>query len=397
MGRFKEMMLEQEERGAFTSFDGNECVCSKHFEDVYLKEYVNQNSCIGTCSYCGEKDVPVIDMNTFMSFVTSKLSDRFLPLDDGNLPLASSYFDDEEDVVPGIRRIGCYAAPEKAEQYENIYYLLKKYHLITENDNLNSDIQSCFHSDYYIKNDAFELDLDENLSYAWNYFKDMVKYKKRYTFFQDAFFVPSNSSEDDILTEIKGLCETVLLTVLKKGEILYRCRPDYKGNVFNTFQDLTSAPKEFAKSNRMSAEGISIFYGAFDESTTIKEVGNYTNATNLSIGEFVIKKDLTVVDLFKVPEVLTFWMKGFYQEYKFLKQFHNEITQPIRGNSNIEYIPTQVFVEYLRYLKGSKQIDGIIYQSAVTGGKNIVLFYDNITSSEVLSLANAKSIVIKEE
>lgn len=36
-------------------------------------------------------------------------------------------------------------------------------------------------------------------------------------------------------------------------------------------------------------------------------------------------------------------------------------------------------------------IDGIIYQSSMTGEKNIVLFYDNNTSAEVLQLNKVKT------
>ena len=37
-------------------------------------------------------------------------------------------------------------------------------------------------------------------------------------------------------------------------------------------------------------------------------------------------------------------------------------------------------------------IDGIIYQSSLTGERNVVLFYDNETSANVLQLNNITTV-----
>ena len=48
-------------------------------------------------------------------------------------------------------------------------------------------------------------------------------------------------------------------------------------------------------------------------------------------------------------------------------------------------MPTQIFTEYIRFMN-NYHIDGIIYRSSMTGKKNIVLFYDNKDSADVLQL-----------
>lgn len=68
-----------------------------------------------------------------------------------------------------------------------------------------------------------------------------------------------------------------------------------------------------------------------------------------------------------------------------------EITKPIDKNPGIEYVPTQIFTEYIRFLN-IYHIDGIIYRSSLTGGRNIVLFYDNETSTDILQLEKAVTI-----
>ena len=71
--------------------------------------------------------------------------------------------------------------------------------------------------------------------------------------------------------------------------------------------------------------------------------------------------------------------------------FHNEISKKLWPNDNgeVEYIPTQIFTAYLRYLcktSDDNHYDGIIYKSATTRRRNVVLFYDQKTSASVLSI-----------
>ena len=110
---------------------------------------------------------------------------------------------------------------------------------------------------------------------------------------------------------------------------------------------------------------------------------------SIDVGEFSVTKALSVVDLSNIPSKLSFWMPKYYEEYKFLHKFHDNITHPSSIEDEQIYIPTQVFTEYLRYLSRG-QIDGIVYQSSLTGKKNVVLFYDNHTSSEVVSLQKSQ-------
>ena len=61
---------------------------------------------------------------------------------------------------------------------------MDSYDLCTLDDDLNRDIASCFNDGEWTQIDVFAEDIDEELSYAWENFSEMVKYKKRYTFFK---------------------------------------------------------------------------------------------------------------------------------------------------------------------------------------------------------------------
>lgn len=389
MGRLKEMMIDQE-NGLMHTFDGDKKVCAEHFRDPYLQDYIRKNGHEGLCSYCGKEHTLVLDMQDFMQHVEERLSQRLCSLDDANLPLSSSYYDGDKEVIPGVRRAGSFILPEKAETYEDVQDLMDSYGLYTLNNDLNEDIASCFNNDECVQTEAFAEDLDEELSYEWDYFSNMVKHKKRYTFFQDPHFIRKEEWKDDVLTEINQLCGNILMSKLTKGTLIFRGRPNDIGVPRTSFKDLTAPPTEAAKENRMSAAGISMFYGALDKDTPIHEIRNYTPDAVIDLGEFELKRELVVVDLFKIPKDLSFWMPKYFWEYKFLKKFHSEITQPIGKNPGIDYVPTQIFTEYIRFMN-NYHIDGIIYQSSMTGEKNIVLFYDNNTSAEVLQLNKVKT------
>ena len=384
--------------GIMHTFDKDKYVCIKHFDDPYLNEYIQENAHEGTCSYCGAMHTKVLDMKSFMQYINERLSQRLCPLDDANLPLASSFYDDEEEEIPGFSRAGVFILPNQAEQYDDVQDVMYNYGLYTSNEQLNEDIESCFNEGFYTQADVFSEDKDKELSYAWDYFSKMVKNKKRYTFFQDPHFLRQEEWKDDVLTEINQICENILVSQLPKGTFIYRGRPNETGVPRTSFEELTAPPSKFAKENRMSATGISMFYGALDDNTPIQEIRNYAPDVVIDLGKFELQRDLVVIDLFKIPKHLSFWMPQHFREYKFLKQFHLEITRPIDKNPSIEYVPTQIFTEYIRFMNNN-HIDGIIYRSSLTGERNVVLFYDNETSANVLQLKkviNVKSNVINQ-
>lgn len=369
-------------------------VCTEHFEDCYINKWIEDNGNRGTCTYCSRTVVPVVNMHAFIDFVRSKLSGRFCPIDDAGLFLASSFYDDEDEEIPGFHRVGPFIAPTYPEQYEDTVDMLCAYGLETSDSNLNSDIISCFNDNQWIKNDFFKEDLNEEFSRKWNSFVEIVKHQRRYTFFCSPQFVPQEEWRGDILTEIKELCESILLRLIPVGFIIYRGRPNEDlASCFSDFSDLTSPPSKYAKSNRMSAEGISLFYGAFDEDTVLREIKNYCNPMSIDVGEFSVTKALSVVDLSNIPSKLSFWMPKYYEEYKFLHKFHDNITHPSSIEDEQIYIPTQVFTEYLRYLSRGP-IDGIVYQSSLTGKKMLYSFTTIILLLRLLVFKNLKKNII---
>jgi hypothetical protein len=379
---------------------GEKFVCSSHFNNKYLRLYINNKGQIGECSYCSKRGT-VIDMSDFINYVGDRITNYIGPVDDEGLYLSKSFFDDDDEVIPGIDKFGDYAIPSDAERYENVNEVMEDYDLVTDNDVLNDDIANCFNVDYWIRRDPMGLLMKDELMQLWMKFSNLVKTKLRYTFFRSAEYYDGlyHGLESDIIAEVSNMVGKLEETI-DVGTMLYRGRPEDNDAPFEKFESLTAPPAQFAKENRMSPYGISTFYGSFDDCTPIKEIKNYLDdkSKKIYLGEFEVTRQLKVINLCAIPSP-DFWMdnKDDWQQYAFLHNFHTEISKPVgvSANPKLEYIPTQVFCEYLRYIQKSKDgkpYDGIIYSSAMTKDKNVALFFDNKTSSNVLKLNKVELI-----
>lgn len=349
MGRVKTLMMEMEEHGYVFFERGEKYVCSHHFEDKYLNGYIKKYGETGVCSYCGHKET-VIDMRDLADHIGMTISVYFNDVNSECLPLASTYCD-------------C----------------------------LNDDIDHLFEDNMWIKKNPFELWWNEEMELQWKRFADMVKHSRRFTFLA----MPKVNGSENILEELN---EVILHTddVLHQipiGTILYRTRSLDKAldNSFG-FKDITSAPNASAGQCRMSPAGVSMFYGAFDKETAISESIKSTVEKVLVIGEFKTIRELTVVDLTALPTDVSIWMDK-WEGIAFLKSFHKDITQPLlkEAKEAIEYVPSQIFTEYLRWMFTDKQgrhVDGLTYKSCKTKKANVVLFCNNEESREWVKLEN---------
>ncbi|MFS3038411.1 HEPN-associated N-terminal domain-containing protein [Bacteroides nordii] len=394
MGGVKNEWIEAESRGY--RLPDEKFICASHFDDIYLKEYIKEFSSLGICDYCGKSKL-VVDLRDFIEYVAGKITEHFTNFDNGDLPLANGFFDDDDESIPGLQRVGCFVAPSSAETFESTKELLFDIDLISDNEDLNNDIEDCFMWDEWIQASPFVLTKRQELSFMWETFSRMVKHEQRFTFFKREEFTKDSFSEDnglmDILSELgEKITKHKLYKTLNKDEILYRCRFIGEGEVVDTFEKITSPPDNIAKQSRMSPAGISMFYGAFDKETAILESSPLGDGLGTHIvGKFAIKKELRLLDLTSLP-IQSFWITNDWEEIAFLHSFNREITKPIdrNGSIHIEYIPSQVFTEYLRYIYKTSDgfnINGIIYGSSLSRKeKNIVLFYNQKSSKEILEL-----------
>ena len=394
MGLWKEYQIEQEEmmaRGYIPPDRGKKFLCSNHYADVFLKEFIDADAVDGVCSYCG-KHTKVLDLSDFVEKVGEKLADALEDVDNAGLFCEKTFYDDDKEVIPGYQRAGGYIAPDDAEYYDSTEEVMADFNLISDNDDLNNDLASSLYMERKIRRDPTSMMLSDELSFMWGQFSNLVKGERRFTFFKSPMFENADPSRSDnglfdILTELSGVIRAAESSI-PVGTKLYRCRPADENEKVFEFKDITSPPVKAAKANRLSPVGISMFYGSYDETTPYREVKNYSDKPLFYKGRFHTTKELTVVDLSYLK--CSFWMPGLWQETLFLKHFHKEISKPLKQeDTEVEYVPSQIFTEYLRYIcrnRQGKPYDGIIYRSSLTNEKNVCLFYDNTSSENVLEL-----------
>jgi len=399
MGGVKQMMIEMEQNGFSLPEYGEKFLCVNHYNDHYINQFIIGHSKNGKCSYCGKK-TKVIDLHDFVEYITEHIKEYYGNPDDEDLPLGSSYFDRDEndDEDKYIKRLGAFVVPQETDVYASTRELLEDIDLCADNEELNSDIEKCFYWDTWVQHDPMVLSLGDELSLKWKQFEELVKHKQRFTFFSleefgDEVFFHDNGLSD-ILTEISQLInELNLVKTMKSGVEIYRCRYTNEDPTTLSFKELTSAPESLAKQSRMSPAGISMFYGAFDFKTALEE----SKPTKIKdekpvIGKFETTCDLNIIDLTKLP-IQSFWSTYSWQAVSFLYSFTKQVSKEIERDNriHIEYVPTQIFTEYLRYIFPKNyriKVDGIIFKSSLkeVTGNNIVLFYDQESSLNILNL-----------
>jgi hypothetical protein len=175
----------------------------------------------------------------------------------------------------------------------------------------------------------------------------------------------------------RSVDETGILRTLPAGTIFLRGRPMPSGTAPGSVDasSLGSPPLAKAAANRMSPAGISMFYGSEDEATVLAEISAHHDGSpsDAVIGSFRAKRELTIVDLTAIPPERIFDEQLDFRVVRFLNHFARDLSRPVAldGSEHVEYVPTQVATEYLRYALG---VDGIRFASSLTDGANVVLF-----------------------
>ncbi|WP_052977694.1 RES family NAD+ phosphorylase, partial [Shigella sonnei] len=151
-------------------------------------------------------------------------------------------------------------------------------------------------------------------------------------------------------------------------------------------KELGPPPHQFSGSNRMSAKGISVFYGASSVDTAISEIRPPVGC-KVVCAKFSLIRSLRLLNLPALESVLESgslldpdYIKR-REQAAFLSTFTSRIVEPVLpGEEDFSYIPTQVIAEYLadplRF-----NLDGILYPSVQLPGAdqeeryNVVLFH----------------------
>lgn len=401
MGAAKQWDLEQWERGY--RWVADKYVCAQCVDDPALRTRIEEHAESTVCSYCGrESGHPIAsELDQFLGWIAEAIAEDW---------------DDAQNFMP-YEGDG-WALPEANR---HIYELLADGELeVDVHPDLFDDIMEAFGDRTFAPRYYFGLGPDERLHFGWDAFVEQVTHEKRYLFVHptaagDHQASPGELSPSEMLSEIGRIVATGGLvheleagTALHRGRLHERARQERRARG----SELGTPPAEHARlSNRMSPNGIPMFYGAFDNETAVAETtaAGWGEDVDLTVGEFVNRQQLRVVDLPDMPAIPSLHDPAHRSDRPwvgFLHRFAEEVRKPIdrEEREHLEYVPTQIVTEYFRHVFGTEHdlaLDGIVYPSAVReGGRCIVLFVENDACGDagnegpaVLVLARAFSFV----
>lgn len=355
-------------------------LCVSHIDDGSIKRFISQHYESDYCDYCKRRK-KVIDLEDLMKHIMSFVNVKYT---------------DARHEVMYVSAEGGYVA--STMDNEDILELTR---LKVTDDDLYEDILDSIDDVAWVKTDFYGTTPFEDLIYDWSWFKEIVLHTQRFIFIGNKHAANTNALRTRATLEYFGsiIKKFKLITTLPNNSTLYRCRATTDLKYYRSKSELISPPNKKAKfSNRFSPSGVSMFYAAFDEKTAILETASNINVnTSTSIGQFKNNAELTVLDLTELPELQSFFsLKKGKKSYErdFLYHLVADMSKGVVKDEmeHLEYVPTQVVTEYLRYAfktKSIESIDGIIYPSSKNWrSKAIVIFADHTASDRLFDFVD---------
>ena len=385
MGRAKEKLMELEEKPYCPT---DKVVCNECVKDKILKRAFKGKWEKRICDYCNfeAKCIPVNDL------IENILEGIFFEYDYAANGLA---WDEGEYVGDFL------------DTYDLLHKLSGD---IDVKDNLFEDIIEIIKPDSWCRKCFYGAEENEEQLTLWGLFSKMVRTRIRYVFLDYPkekldYYEKRYKKPSIILNYITNKAKSIgLFSYIEENTKIYRGRVHKAREKLNGAKDLGSPPNKKAKDNRMSAKGISIFYGADGIETTIREIYD-DNFPCVTVAPFINLRKLVVLDLTKIDNVE---FPSLFDKYKrenreailFFRKLKKILTKPIKNMKSIEYIPIQIIAEYFRYIckYEGNNIDGIIYNSSKkSDGKCYALFFDYEQCLEYSNQISWKSSEKKQE
>jgi hypothetical protein len=347
MGLAKRKLMEEESRGWRSP--GQKFVCMQCILDDYLKDVVESYAKSTHCDYCGvisaNGSQHAASIDVIIEHVVSALWFKY------NDPAAELPYESAETGFQG-----------RLYSTEDLLGDLA----ITDDGHLLDDICKSIDQTEWCDRDYFSPPREDILIGSWQEFSDTVKSKVRYL-----FLLPSEESRVSqehktpartLLEVSKALVHTDSFRTLKAGSSVYRARTHSQGKAPSCARELgPPLPREARNSNRLSPAGIPVFYGALDRDTARAEAAaSSTGRSHITSGRFELRGDLTVIDLASdrvLPSIFDEERRDLLWKTWFLREFVKDVSKPIKkdGAEHIDYVPTQIFTEYLRHYVGKEK------------------------------------------
>lgn len=376
MGRVKEAMIEAEGRGWYDGPDRYVCIdCAN---EQFLGALVEAEVVEPQCDYCGavsSDDEPIAAPVSVLIAAVGRV--------------INWYWTDPAEELPYESREGGY----QGEVIDTVDLLSNHVGMDWEGD-LLEDIAGSLTNDFWCKRHYFRLDEDDRLRHGWREFEHTTKHESRYAALlpplaQDEWEHPDDVPARSMLDEV-ARCIHIgnLVATMPVGTAFFRARVHEPMRALRTSAELGAPLPEQARfANRMSAAGIAVFYGAMEEQTALIETFDPKKRKRrvATTASFESLRELRLLNLCDLPEIPSYFdvdNEALRYATIFLNGFVKSVSMPTAkdGREHIDYVPTQIFAEYVRHrlkVDDGEDIHGIMYPSAqAPGGRCCALFCD---------------------
>ena len=351
---------------------GTEYCCPECFSDEAIQEFIRSTGSLANCDFCGSKNIDCAYVEDVGGFILKGVEKKYEdPANSVFHDSSEGGYDIEADFLEDILTWQEEIFSEHLNDPHPLFEAL-----------ISSDGTMYVRKDPYGPRSGGEDDIE-----AWEQFKKLVKGSHRFTALHK--YLGEGEDQDhpaEYLGDLVSMLARDYSATLRSGECIYRARRWVSGSSCS-HQDITAPPANKARSNRMSPKGVSLFYGAMDEGTCLAEL-HAAVGEQIAIGQFDVIKDLNVVDLATERPVYSLFSDDydFHRDefiVPFVRHFADSVSQPVGlSDSELDYIPTQAFTEFLRF-HPKYQFDGMLYASSLhAGGINVVLFKEGAISCE---------------
>lgn len=357
---------------------GDRSVCLDCVLDPTLRGETAQVLSRWECTFCGhradeEHDDPIAaDFDDFMPIVMAALNFVYETADQ-----ALAWDNEDHQYLGGTTTDPSSAAFELCE-HDVTDQVLDGITAVIDNDDL------------WTEDNFARLRGDRALRFRWESFREKVMHRSRFVFLstpEEHSDHPDEYTTAEFLQKVDQVLATYgTVQTVPTGRKFWRGRlaaDEVEARSWNNASELRPPEcRDLASNNRMSPAGITMFYGADDIATAIAEIGAHAPQRYAAVGQFETTRDLTLVNLTALPEVPSLYTEAGRRptryDLMFLHQFADDLARPIAldGREHINYVPTQIITEYLRYMS-TNDVDGILYRSAQNGGVCCVLYCDS--------------------
>jgi len=328
--------------------------CGGCFGDWFLTEYIDSTSNeIGTCEFCGLKDVKTISPQELL-FHFDSLFELYEESVESKAASLESLLRQDWGLFEKLEQVNAEAL--LVHIFDNIEFIRCKF-LPSPDSETTAILQ-------------------------WEAFREELKHQRR--------FFPTNNGE------ILNLKTSFVALESREVPTVYRARACEQSVPFS-IGEMGKPPEKLVGNGRANPVGIPCLYVASDADTAVAEIRPHKGEI-VCVAEFKVEAELSFVDLRNPRSKVSPFsldeedLRMVHRNMGYLCRLGDELTMPILPRTaHLDYLPSQYLCEFIK----SCGYDGVVYKSAMGSGINYAIFNDSEVSGTNVCMYQVDQVYVE--